>query len=76
LFPTPINTYKYITGTLNKGQPLERGRGRRRIGRGRVKKKGVFRREGRVKVRVKRGTGLGLKRQRGFKVGKGRGDEV
>jgi hypothetical protein len=25
LFPTPINTYKYITGTLNKGQPLERG---------------------------------------------------
>jgi hypothetical protein len=64
LFPTPINTYKYITGTLNKGQPLERGRGR-------VKKKGEFRREGRVKVRVKRGTGLGLKRQRGIQVGKG-----
>jgi hypothetical protein len=34
LFPTPINTYKYITGTLNKGQPLERGEEEERKGKG------------------------------------------
>ena len=26
----PSNTNKYITGTLNKGQPLSRGKGRSR----------------------------------------------
>ena len=37
IVPNPITTYKYITGTLNKGQPLERvERGKRSRVRGRV----------------------------------------
>ena len=36
----PSNTNKYITGTLNKGQPLKREKGERRKGGSREKRKG------------------------------------
>jgi hypothetical protein len=38
--PLQIHPNKYITGTLNKGQPLHRGKGRNRGRKGRGKGRG------------------------------------
>jgi hypothetical protein len=47
----PSNTNMYITGTLNKGQPLNRGKGRKRGGGVRVENE-----EGVLRVKNKTGN--------------------